>query len=331
MSCLLINPPLVKPSEPPPGIARLAGALEASGVSCALLDANIEGILHLLRAPCRDDVNDTWTRRARRHLPKALEEIRTPTICNKFDRYRRAVMDIHRVLQLAARPSGVRLSLADYHDEHLSPVRSADCLRSFANPETNPFYSYFEERIPSLLDETRPAVVGLSLNFLSQALTAFALAGYIRRIDPGLKIIVGGGLATSWKRNPAWSDPFRDVIDLWVDGPGEKSLLDCFGKAGDDRLFPPRYEGLPLDRYLSPGLVLPYDASRGCWWLNCSFCPERAERNRYRPVPPETVTNDLRKLVDDHDPALIHLVDNALSPALLRELVKTPPGAPWYG
>jgi hypothetical protein len=331
VSCLLINPPLVKPSEPPPGIARLAGALEAGGVSCTVLDANIEGILHLLHGPVDDSGNDTWTRRARRHLPKALKELQTPETFKNHDRYRRAVMDINRVLQLAARSSGVSLSLADYHDEHLSPVRSADCLRSFANPETNPFYSYFEERIPPLLDEARPDVVGLSLNFLSQALTTFALAGYIRRIDPGLKIIVGGGLATSWKRSPAWSDPFRDVIDLWVDGPGEGTLPGLFGKSAGDRLFPPRYKGFPLHRYLSPGPVLPYDASRGCWWLNCSFCPERAEGNRYRPVPPETVTNDLRKLVDDHDPALIHLVDNALSPALLRELVKTPPGAPWYG
>ena len=83
--------------------------------------------------------------------------------------------------------------------------------------------------------------------------------------------------------------------------------------------------------YLAPGAVLPYSASSGCWWRRCSFCPEGAEGNPYRPIPPRQVATDLRLLTERFRPALIHLLDNALSPAHLRALAVAPPGAPWYG
>ena len=40
---------------------------------------------------------------------------------------------------------------------------------------------------------------------------------------------------------------------------------------------------------------------------------------------------DLRLLTESTRPVLIHLLDNAISPALLRALAENPPGVPWYG
>jgi len=34
----------------------------------------------------------------------------------------------------------------------------------------------------------------------------------------------------------------------------------------------PDFDGLPLDRYFAPKLVLPYDPTRGCYWGKCTFC-----------------------------------------------------------
>ena len=45
---LLINPPVVKPCEPPPGLAKLGGALKYHGIDCQVIDANIEGLSFLL-------------------------------------------------------------------------------------------------------------------------------------------------------------------------------------------------------------------------------------------------------------------------------------------
>jgi len=83
--------------------------------------------------------------------------------------------------------------------------------------------------------------------------------------------------------------------------------------------------------YLSPGAILPYSASSGCYWQRCSFCPERAEKNPYCPLAPETVLEDLGALKGGLEPLIAHLLDNALSPGLLKAMVRRPPGLPWYG
>ena len=88
---------------------------------------------------------------------------------------------------------------------------------------------------------------------------------------------------------------------------------------------------LPLAGSLSPGLFLPYSTAGGCYWNRCSFCPERAEGNRYTPIPVSQAMADLHALTAATRPALLHLLDNAVSPAFLAALANDPPGVPWYG
>jgi hypothetical protein len=325
---LLVVPPVAKACEPPAGVARLAAALQANGRSCRVLDANLEGQLWLLGQP--PPVDDTWTRRARRGRDRHLAALRDPATYRAPDRYRRAVSDLNRLLGAAAAHRGAVVSLADYHDARLSPVRSADLLAAAASPELNPFQPYFSRRLPDLLDGV--GTVGFSVNFLSQALGAFAMIGWVRREHPTARIVLGGGLVTSWLRRPGWANPFGGLVDALVAGPGEIPLLELLGGAPEaPRSAPPDYSSLPLGQYLSPGLVLPYSASEGCWWNRCSFCPERAEGGAYRPLAPPRVLADLRQLTERTGPALIHLLDNAISPGLLRALAAAPPGVPWYG
>jgi hypothetical protein len=329
---LLVHPPAAKACEAPGGMARLSGALRRRGVACRAWDANLEGQLRLMEERCSGtEAADTWTRRAAKHLKENLAALRSRDLYRNPDRYRRAVRDVNRLLATAARPYGVRLSLADYEDERLSPVRSADLLRAAAGPEKNPFHPWFRVRLPEILGETAVSHVGFSLNYLSQALTTFAMIGFLRRAFPKVRIVLGGGLVTSWIRRPDWGSPFAGLVDEMIAGPGEVPLLALLGKEHDGGPDRPNLEGFPLADYLSPGTVLPYSASSGCWWRRCSFCPERAEGNLYRPVPPAQVAADLRTLIAETKPALIHLLDNALSPVLLDVLAANPPGAPWYG
>jgi hypothetical protein len=329
---LLVHPPAAKACEAPGGVARLSGALRRHGVACRVWDANLEGQLRLMEeSRSGAEIADTWTRRAGRHLAGNLAALRSPHLYLNPDRYRRAVRDVSRLLAVAAQPYGVRLSLADYEDERLSPVRSDDLLLAAAEPERNPFYDCFRVRLPEILGETENSHVGFSLNYMSQALTTFAMIGFLRRTSPKIRILLGGGLVTSWMRRPGWKNPFARLVDEMIAGPGEVPLLSLLGREHDGGMDRPDLEGLPLADYLSPGRVLPYSASSGCWWRRCSFCPERAEGNRYRPVPPAQVTEDLRILVAETKPVLIHFLDNALSPALMDAMIADPPGVPWYG
>ncbi|HXE96609.1 MAG TPA: radical SAM protein [Dongiaceae bacterium] len=325
---LLIFPPLAKACEPPAGIARLAASLKAQGMPCRLLDANLEGQLWLLEQPLTP--GDTWSRRAFKGRARNLAALRDRGTYLAPGRYRRATSDINRVLALSTSGNGVVAGLADYHHETLSPLRSDDLLAAAHSPEQNPFFPYFSRRLPELLGGI--STVGFSLNFLSQALCTFAMIGHVRKRYPALKIVLGGGLTTSWMQRPGWRNPFVNLVDHLVSGPGEEQLPALLGSSAPPmRHATPDYSQLPLTEYFSPGLILPYSAASGCYWNRCSFCPECAEGNRYRPVPVSRVIADLKLLTEQTGPILIHLLDNAVSPALLRALAANPPGAEWYG
>jgi radical SAM superfamily enzyme YgiQ (UPF0313 family) len=233
---------------------------------------------------------------------------------------------------MAAQSSHVRLGLANYQHENLSPARSEDLIRAAENPENNPFYPYFKKRLADYLKSEQHSIIGFSLNYLTQALCTFAMIGFLRREYPGVKLILGGGLVTSWMNYPHWKNPFKGLVDHLVAGPGETALLSFLGVSlSEDNHSTPNYESFPIRNYFAPGPILPYGSSSGCYWNKCLFCPERAEGNSYQTIPADRVAEDLLHLVDKHKPVLIHLVDNAVSPSLMKAISEHPPGAPWYG
>jgi hypothetical protein len=346
---LLIFPPVAKPCEPPAGIAKLAGALKAHDIPCTILDANLEGLHFLLKRPHR--ATNTWTRRAVKNIPSNLAALRSGATYRSLSRYSRAVQDLQRVFSVSTGNTGAILGMADYHDRNLSPVRSADLIIAAMSPEKNPFYPYFAGRLSEILEQTihsqrhregpisrdgkecrTKPVIGFSLNYLSQALTTFAMIGHLKKEIPHTEIVLGGGLVSSWIKKPGFKNPFGGLVDHLVAGPGEEPLLDLF-KVNHPRLnhCEPDYTSLHLPEYLSPGFILPYSGSSGCYWSKCSFCPETAENNPYIPVPTAHAMAELQSLVSKTRPRLVHLLDNAISPALMRALAQKPPGVPWYG
>lgn len=328
---ILIYPPVTKCSEPPAGIAKLSACLHAHHVPHNVIDANLEGILFLMQQVSSDQgTTDHWTKRAVEHWNQNLMALRDMTIYKNPSRYNRAVKDINRLLSLAGKAHQIKLSLADYQDEKLSPVRSADLISAAENPQANPFYSYFQNRLSIVLRDN-PDFIGFSLNYLSQALCAFAMIGCVKRIHPQQKIILGGSLVTSWMKLGADKNTFGGLADEIVEGAGEQKLLKILGLHDKHISCSPAYDDFPREHYLSPGLILPYSGASGCYWRQCAFCPEKAEDNPYRPVASFQMTQHLQTLTNRLNPALIHILDSSISPAHLKALAQDPSGAPWYG
>ena len=143
---LLLHPPATKPCEPPAGIARLLGALRNAGVSCYGADLNLHVYLSLFDPPSLRNVpfpDDTWTRRAVKNRDRNFNLLRNAAGYSNSARYIRAVEDLNRLLLRPAGGDGgcgnskdkvvrgdgaalseVRLSLSDYSDPRLSPLRS---------------------------------------------------------------------------------------------------------------------------------------------------------------------------------------------------------------
>jgi hypothetical protein len=326
----LIHPPLAKAAEPPAGIAALAGYLRQHGAPCTQVDANLEAQLWLM--DLAQDPDDTWSGRALKHRQKNLAALRTPSTYANLDRYQRAVRDCNRVLELAAsRRPELSLNLANYEDKGLDPLASNDLLAAAREYASNLFFPWYQLHLGPLIEERTPQCIGISLCYLSQALCTFSLLGFLRATFPHIKLILGGGLMTSWMSHPQWRNPFANLVDHCIAGPGEKPLLALLGLQAQHDAAAPDYSNLPLGRYLAPGPILPYAASRGCYWNKCTFCPEPAEQSHYRPIAAKTVVEHLQRLCDQCKPALVHLLDNAVSPILMEALCEQPPFAPWYG
>jgi hypothetical protein len=234
---------------------------------------------------------------------------------------------------MAGRPAGARISLSNFVSAALSPQRSGDLLRAAQTFEANPFYPFFAQRLAQMIDAREPGLVGLSINFISQAVCAFAMIGFIRARLPRARIVLGGGLVSSWAHIPGFRNPFAGLVDDLVVGPGEAALLAMCGAAPAelDCGACPTTTALDGEAYLAPERVLPYSTSRGCYWRKCAFCPERAEQSAYRPRAPEAVVADLQAHAAAARPGLVHFLDNALAPKLMAHLSVHPPGLPWYG
>lgn len=328
---ILIHPPVAKPSEPPAGLAKLSACLTANGVLHQVIDANVEGLLYLARASAQANTSSgRWDIRACKHLESNLAALRNISTYRNKSRYTRAVLDINHVLNFAGKPFGANLSLSDYVDSRLMPVKSNDLVRAAEHPEDNLFYPYFSGRLTKVLEES-PDFIGISLNYLSQALCAMAMIGCIKKFNPRQKILLGGSLTTSWVRITGRDNLFPGLVEKVVAGAGEEKLLEILGIKNSQSGASTDYSLLMENSYLSPGFILPYSAARGCWWRKCSFCPEKSEASPYLPQPTPRVTEELRTLTERTKPSLIHLLDSSISPALLKALTEQPPGAPWYG
>jgi hypothetical protein len=333
MNILLIYPPVAKPSEPPAGIARLAGFLNDNGVGVKTIDASLYGLLNLMNLEGLPD--DIWTSRSSRRLQRNLAVLRRIETFHGTGRYTQAVTEIERVLWASGRKisAGSTVSLADYHDKNLLPLRSADLLLCAEQPEKNPFFGYFSRQVIPFIEKESPDIVGLSVNYLSQAICAFALAGLIRRLFPGMRIIMGGGLITAWKSLPDWKNPFEGLIDDMVAGNGERFFGDVLKLKSIRNKIGYKYEYVKEDlpEYLSPVSIIPFAASSACCWNRCSFCQERATSTEGFSCHAVPALKSLSAITDEYSPGLIHFVDSTVPPVFLKKLAADPPGVPWYG
>jgi hypothetical protein len=328
---LLVYPPVARSTEPPIGIARLAGLLKANGVPVCCLDLCQEGLDYLLGLEC--EAQDTWTRGALRRRERHRALLRDPAVYRNRDRYGRAVHDLGRALHAVSAPFGVEVGLADYREAKRSPLRRADLLDAAATYETNPFFPLFRARITEALAALPARTVGLSVTYLSQALCAFAILGFVKAVRPDLSVLLGGGLITSWVAQgslPA-DEGFDGLVDAILPGRGEDGIFPFLGVPQRIPTAAPDFGDLAPHDYLAPARILPYNFSTGCPWKRCSFCPEKAEGSRYVGVRVGTALEEIGTLVARHAPGLLHFTDTEIAPLYLRALADFPPGVPWYG
>jgi len=320
---LLIFPPMTKACEPPAGIAYLAGVLKVHGVKSKVLDLNLAIQNHLLQ-------NYFQEHPKKAHYLAQLKDIQT---YHNRDRYKRAVSEITRAIQLAS-TAKEKLTLADYSHDSWNPYKSSDLKSLLSHYKESMLVPLYQKELEPILQKGDIQHLGISVQYLNQAIPAFILMAYIKERFPDISIVLGGGLITSWCALERWTSPFHGLIDKLIAGPGEEALLEYLGIAPDPRKLQelqPDYSWVQWEHYFSPGPVVPVSASLGCSWRRCRFCPEKAEGNRYIPRKPDEVLYQIQRVEESFHPRLLHFTDNEISGALLRVLTEQPPRTAWYG
>ena len=213
-------------------------------------------------------------------------------------------------------------------------------IRADAAPEKNPFHDCFTA-IGHRLALENPILIGISMVFPGQVQPGFSLAYHLKERFPQVHLTVGGPAITQIlvRQTPEDRTRIMGPFDSAVLYEGEEALLDLARTLSSrenperiitgrtdtrlDQLPPPDFDGLPLDLYFSPELVLPYDPTRGCYWGKCAFCHYGlcgSGTARYRERKISDMTAHLRDLSSRHQCLNFYFSQDAFLPATARTL-----------
>jgi hypothetical protein len=221
---------------------------------------------------------------------------------------------------------------------------NAEEIARDAGDDRDPFRGYFRALAERLARE-KVDLVGVSVAFPGQVQPAFSLAYALRELAPHAHVTVGGPALTQMllrlegERLQKALGPFSSAV-LYE---GEYALLGMVRalERGEDPapdrivrgttvedmsvLPPPDFDGLPLDRYFAPELVLPYDPTRGCYWGVCTFCHyglAEVGTAKYRERPVETVLDHVASLKARYGTRIFYFSQDVFSPRIATNIAR---------
>jgi anaerobic magnesium-protoporphyrin IX monomethyl ester cyclase len=241
-------------------------------------------------------------------------------------KYTKALDIFHKALELiSAEYFPSKITHVSF-DCGYSPDSVLDILAATADRAQNPYIEFYQEEFVPELKRIRPDVVGISITYRHQLIPGFTLAEAVKAALPSAKIVIGGSFISSIAEKLPSCPSLFSLTDYFVVYEGEQALLkliDCLERGGDPSSVPnliyceggevkrsepfviedlnalptPDLDDLPLDKYLSPDLVVLLPASRGCYWRKCTFCTVSGATNkRYRQRRVDLVVDDIEKL-----------------------------------
>ncbi len=227
--------------------------------------------------------------------------------------------------------------------------RTAEILAAIDCEEENPYLEYFREHTLPQLEAIDPDLIGISLTFPSQAIPTLTLCKLIKQWKPSVHITLGGGLLAYTAKKLSQRPELWTIVDSLVLLEGERPLLQlCEHVAGerplssvtnivyqdangvvqttpqetplDIKTLPtPDFDGLPLEKYFSPELVLPLAATRGCYWGKCVFCTLYTVIGPgYRGRSVEQTVDDIRVLQEKYGANSFYLAIEDLPPNMAK-------------
>lgn len=279
--------------------------------------------------------------------------MRTPDRFFDFDSYQRADMIIKSALKLTSDAYSPSIfSLSTFESGVRAEESTFKARRFTQDRETNPFIELYDDTLLSTESWEDYDVVGISIVGVSQIIPGLTLARMLKERSPHLHVTLGGPIfsvnAGQLRERPEFFDDFCHSVVLFEGEDPLHQLLTALKKGSSlhevpNLMFPdregkvrinkervelrfeeipqPTFEGLPMERYLSPYPILPVLQSRGCYWGKCTFCTHSfIYGHRYGKQRTERMVDELTALSEKYRTKYFTFSDEAMSPHALNDI-----------
>jgi GNAT superfamily N-acetyltransferase len=294
---LLVHPPVESPAMPPLAPAKIAGLLAGTHLSVEQWDANLDFFVNYFLTPKRlnhlvDRIkqkgkqwigNDTdpffisllsnletnaaqWDKKIA-GVEYSLELLKTE------DFYRpeaclaalKNIDDLLDLASLAYYPSRIRWGR--FFNQNIQNIEE---VRDFIGDHTaNPFLAFCQDRLTYRISRTQPGIIILFVSVPDQVFATLTIAGFCKKQYPKMHVALLGNKrllkgATDYGDSLVSENDHQAVFELIA------SLTEC---TGEEDLKDPDFSGLPLNDYLTPAVVLPFD--KQCTFKEHGASPSR--------------------------------------------------------
>jgi len=226
---------------------------------------------------------------------------------------------------------------------------SSEVIDAVNDTQVNIYRDVFEHLVKPVIEQEQPDVVGISIVLQQQMFSSMTFCALIKQHFPHIHVTIGGNTVTRL-RDALPESPLFQYFDSAVVYEGETAFVQLVSAVGAKRsladvpntiykdatgvhvsqtsfaedmatLPPPDFDGLPLHKYFVPTKILPYLATRGCYWGRCEFCDHgEGYTAGYRTKKIQDILADITYLRDKYGARHFHFTDESYPPALFRKL-----------
>ena len=228
---------------------------------------------------------------------------------------------------------------------------SSEVIDAVNDTQVNIYRDVFDHLVKPAIEAEQPDVIGISIVLQQQMFSTMTFCALIKQHFPNIHITIGGNTVTRL-RDVLPQSPLFQYFDSAVVYEGETAFVQLVSAVGANRslaevpnaiykdetgvhtsptsyaedlaaLPPPDFDGLPLEKYFVPTRILPYLATRGCYWGRCEFCDHgEGYTAGYRSKKIQDALADIQFLRDKYGTKHFHFTDESYPPALFRKLTR---------
>jgi radical SAM superfamily enzyme YgiQ (UPF0313 family) len=226
---------------------------------------------------------------------------------------------------------------------------SSEVMDAVNDTQVNVYRDVFDHLVKPVIEQEQPDVIGISIVLQQQLFSSMTFCALIKQHFPHIHVTIGGNTVTRL-RDVLPQSPLFQYFDSAVAYEGETAFVQLVSAVGAKRsladvpntiykdetgvhtsptsysedmatLPPPDFDGLPLHKYFVPTKVLPYLATRGCYWGRCEFCDHgEGYTAGYRTKKIQDIIGEIQHLRDKYGARHFHFTDESYPPALFRKL-----------